>query len=171
MNYTRKNLIGVDKAIDKIQRKLYGVLSSKGSIKGYSRVYKNKRNGFVFEAYVGSNEYEDVLGTDESKFFFVDNEQKNIDQDPSSLVDIVFMVDLNDFFTSSEERKDEEFKSIVYTVLQNSRFKMTQINGHERLETLLRGYGIGKSVEFDHLHPKLIFTIQGTLNYNLKTCI
>ncbi len=170
MNYIKSNPVGVDKPIEKLKRQIYSAISCKGSIDAYGRVYKNKRkDSFVLEAYKGNNEYEDVLGTDKSRFFFVVDERKRFNEDPNSVIDIVFMVDLNSFY-SSHERNDEEFKALVYSVLKDSLLEVTDFFGHERLNTILRGYEFGKSLVFDHMHPKLIFTVQGTVNYNLKNC-
>lgn len=142
-----------------------------GSIDAYGRVYKNKINsGFVLESYISNGEYKDVLGTDTSRFFFVVDERKSFGEDPSSEIDIVFMVDLNDFYNSNE-RMDEEFKSVVNQVLRDSLMTVNNFYGYERLNTMLSGFQLGKSMDFDHMHPKLIFTVNGTVNYNLKACI
>ena len=171
MNYSKSNPAGVDKPIEKIKDKLYKVLRTKGEIDAYGRVYKNKRGGgFVLEAFKGDNEYKDVLGTDTSRFFFVVDERKVFDEDPSSVIDVVFMVDLRQFY-NDDYRNDEEFKAMVNTVLESSKLKVSDMHGHERMDTILRGFGSGKSLEYDHIHPKLVFSVQGTVNYNLKTCI
>lgn len=171
MNYSKSSNIGVDKAIEKVKNKLYNVLSLIGSLDAYGRVYKNKRgNNIVLEVFKNPD-YEDVMGMDSSRFFFVVDERKKFDDDPQSDIDIVFMVDLNHFYPNANERKDEEFKAIVNTSLKQTNFNVLNMYGYERLESLLKGLQIGKSLNFDHMHPKLIFTVSGELNYNLNTCI
>lgn len=179
MNYERTNPIGIDIPIEKVKKVLYNTLSERGQIDGYGRVYKKISSGYYsLEAYVSDNEYKGVLGTDTSRFFFnVFNQEETHDDDPSAQLDIIFMLNLEDFYQTSE-RKDEDFISLVISVLKKTRFKVEKVlRGEEYLDRLVNGLKTGntlvkpKNFYNDNLHPRMIFTVRGNVNFNYKTCI
>lgn len=172
MNYVRQNPVGIDSPIEKIKKSLYDYLSGLGRIDAYGRVYLNQRGKKkVLEAYVGKNEYEEVMGTDRSTFFFYVEPEDAFNEDPQAKVNIVFTIDLNHFY-NVDDRNDENFKLSVLSILDSGRFETTMLYRDESyLKRLLRNSGIKHSYNFDNMHPKMIFSVQGKVNYKYKICL
>lgn len=171
MNNLRPNPVGIDIPINKVQKRLYSLLSSIGTVNGYGRVYQNVREGrSVFEVYSGKNEYNNVLGQEESKFFFVVDKRRSYQDAPIVNVDVVFMLNLENFYPGENAlRKDEEIREQVMKVLYRKPFSpKTEVSGIEYINTMLQGYLDGKNVK-DH-HPYHIFSVQGTMTFNHKNC-
>lgn len=171
MNDTRPSPSGIDIPINKVQKRLYKLLSSLGSVHGYARVYENERNGRkVLEVYNGKDEYVNVLGQEESKFFFVVDNRRSFQDAPNVRVDVVFMLNLDDFYPNEEVlRKDEEIKEQVMKVLYRKPFTpTTEVSGTDFLNTMLQGYIDGKNIK--DMHPYHVFTVQGTMTFNYKNC-
>jgi len=171
MNNLRPNPVGIDKPIDRVQKRLYKHLSGLGLINGYARVYENNKDGKnVLEVYNGKNEYLNVFGQEDSKFFFVAEKRKTYSDAPNVRVDIVFMLNLNDFYPNEELlRKDEEIKEEVMKVLYRKPFKpTTEISGTDFLNTMLQGYIEGRNIK--DMHPYHVFAVQGTMTFNHKNC-
>lgn len=175
MNFIKADNTGVDKAIEKLQRRLYDrmFLEAEGDFNGYGRVYKNTRGDTsVFEAYVGNNEYIDVTGDDDSNFFFYIEDQINITEDPQAVLNAIFLVDIDAFYQDTQIRKDEEFIELAYSALNQKPFTPTSIvRGIENIDVLLGGNFINdKTIRFQDMHPKLAFHIKGTVTYTYKNC-
>lgn len=172
MNHLKPNPHGIDYAIELLQKPLYEELSALGSVQGYGRVYKNKKEtGYSLEALNGS-EYTDVLGGEDSRFFFFMHNDLNGDTNVGVKIDIVFMVKLTDFF-SDPIRRDEEFRTIVSKLIQRSKFKLQKtVIGMEYIEELTRQIyqrvtSSGNLAFFD-MHPYHAVTFQTEVFYNRK---
>lgn len=174
MNHLKPNPTGVDYAIELLQKPLYEELSKlNADLIGYGRVYKNRRGDkYTLEA-LNRNEYVDVLGGEDSRFFFFMHNDLDGDTNVAVKVDIVCMVNLDDFF-SDPIRRDEEFRTIVSKLIQKSKFKMLKtIIGMEYIEGLIsqsyqRVFNPEGNVAFADMHPYHAVTFQTEVYYNRK---
>ena len=126
MNYTKTNPIGLDAKIQSIQNKLYTSLntlwglSNGNEIDAYGRAYINQKDAKLLpEAYVGRNEYENVLVAERNKFFFL---SRGIKEKYDTLrfktnVELCFIVDLGQLKPDIEHRADSEVQNDVYNEL------------------------------------------------------
>lgn len=173
MNNLKTNPIGIDKAIERFQIPVYEELKKlNASIKGYGRVYINKRSsGYVLETYLeGTNDYVDVLNGEDSRFFFYLYDTLIGNSDLTVKVDFVCMVNLDDFF-GTPERKDEEFRAIIVELFHRSSFNLKKIIlGMQHIEMLSSGLIDRSNISFSDMHPFHAVTFQAEVNYKLKTC-
>lgn len=176
-NNVKLNPRGIDKQIVRLQKTLYDRLASKllpgKSVEGFGRVYRNMRDGkHVFEVYKGKNEYKDVSGLDGSSFLMHASGNTNISEDPVTLLQIVFFLNIDDFYNTTETRNDEELKEIAYNaVLTKLKGGLKEIiPGVEYVDGLLDGYLQGKTIMTWDMHPHVVFTITGNISYTYKNC-
>lgn len=176
-NNRKTSPIGIDRAIDRIQKHVYAALSDnlldQKTLNGYARAYKNKRNDkFVLEVYKGKNEYRDVVGEDTSCFFFFVDDEVKISENPTANLNICFIIDLTDFYDTQTERKDEEIKSIVFNQLINiNSLNLTGVvSGIGFINSILGGWLDKANVLWSDMHPYTVFTFKGVLNYSFKNC-
>lgn len=178
MNYTRINTVGVDRPIQRLQTALYNYLSGYfDSLNGYGRVHKNVEGEyFKLETHVSKGEYEDVLRSDDSRFFFYLHNSINYDVTPSAKVDVFFMVDLMDYSTSPE-RLDEEILARVNKVINGSQFKIIGIEkGIDYLNQILKGGNYDptsrvKNIQFEDMQPYHVFCFKCEVQgYSLQIC-
>lgn len=183
MNHLRENPFGVDKKIDIIQKSLYKTLSKKGSINGFSRVYLNphKDEGMVLQSYVGSNNYEDVLRDNDSRFFFYLKPTMDASDQISATLGIVFMIDLDSFYNESATRRDEEFRGLAFNVVERSGLKPKTIYlGLDYLKSVMgnvfttssraRDTFISTNFKFEDMQPLHTFVIETEVNYSINIC-
>lgn len=172
MNYLKENPVGIDQAIEKQQTAIYKALSKIGDLDGYGRVYKNQKKGKgIFEIYKGKGEYENIVHSDTSKFFFEVESPDNIRDGLQADVNIHFIIDLSKFYSSTTERKDEEIKVKVYNSLIRTLFSPErQYRDASKLKSNLNSYFSSEKIDIEDMHPKHIFTISGKMNYNYKNC-
>ena len=114
MNYTKPEPAGIDKAIQRIQSRLYDKLDW-AKLDGYGRIYPIRQKGNLIPShFIGGTEYKEVLFNDqttESGNFFFHEEARSTKVNPSeweSTVHIIFQLDP---FTVTQEtaiRNDEE---------------------------------------------------------------
>lgn len=134
MNYLKTNTVGVDKPIKDLQEYLYNSLVDRwdfNDFDAYGRVYKNKKENFVYpEYYSGDKEYLEVLLDDRKDgiMFFSTSDTTTVNG--NSLVqdcDIMFSINLNSF--SQSERMDEEVRQNVVYALNNyyNRFETKEV--------------------------------------------
>ena len=172
MNNRLIETVGIDTKIQRLQDTLYSDLNDTGAINGFGRVYKNiKGSGVVLEHHDENNEYQDVLRSDDSRFFFIVGDNIPFESDPRARVDIVFMVDLSTFYPNSEIRKDEQFRLKCLQTVRESQFEIKGVQlGSKYLNNMVNGYGSDVNFKMDDLHPYHIFTVQTEINYNINTC-
>lgn len=169
MNHLKPDPTGVDYAIELLQKPLYAELSAMNpNLIGYGRVYKNKRDGnFSLEA-LTRNEYVDVLGGEDSRFFFFMHNDLDGDTNVAVKVDVICMVKLTDFF-NDPIRRDEEFRTIVSKLIQKSKFKMLKtVIGMEYIESLISQNYQKANLSFADMHPFHAVTFQTEVYYNRK---
>ncbi len=125
----------------------------------------------VLETYVGNDEYEDVLRSDDSRFFFVLNPEINIPDAITANVGVVFMVNLEELY-STKERLDEQFRGLCLNVLEDTQLKPKKISiGTNYLKRYLANNFDNTSFEFEDIQPLHVFVIETEVNYNFKNCI
>ena len=121
-NYTKENPVGLDLVVDVIQKKLYNKLSSLWNVKleGYPRCYEIKRSKkTTIEHYIGKGEYKSLISSDENKFFFIvkDNIRQVSFTTYNAVIELFFIVNVQDCKPSIKHRADEEVRSDVISVL------------------------------------------------------
>lgn len=121
-NYTKENPVGLDLVVDVIQKKLYNKLSTLWNVKleGYPRCYELKRSKkTTIEHYLGKGEYKSLISSDENKFFFIvkDNIRQVSFTTYNAVIELFFIVNVQDCKPSIKHRADEEVRSDVISVL------------------------------------------------------
>lgn len=171
MNQLLEKPVGIDKAIEQLQKPLYSRLKkSNDKIIGYGRVQRNRRDkAFVLE-YVNGPEPKDIMGGEDSRFYFYMHEKAEGTPDVMAKVDIICMVNLSDFNIESQG-KDEYFRAMVAEEIQRSRFKLTGFTtGVEYISSLIRNGFEQTNFPFSGLHPKHAVSFHTEVYYKLKTC-
>lgn len=168
MNTLKTKPSGIDKKIEQLQKPLYSTLKSHNEkIKGFGRVFKNqKTTGIALEVHKGKGEYEPVLNGEDSRFFFILHNDLAGDTNITAKVDVVCMVDLNEFFENDPERRDEEFRRIVQEVIQDSPFNLKKTTiGIEYLQKLMPDIFKKTNLRFSDTHPTHVVTFQTEVDY------
>lgn len=164
MNYLRTNPVGIDKAIQRIQIKLYDRLGF-DKIDGYGRIYPLEFKGNIIPTiYISGTDYKEVLFNDKNNGNFFFNEdpvstEVNSTQTEST-IDIIFQLDVNQLNNGGDHRNDEEIRATIREELKHTAFKVDKIT---------RGL---KALEgFDHnlRDRKLLFLrFSGKIRYQLN---
>lgn len=116
MIYTKENPIGLDAKIQGIQTRLYARLIDlwgldENTFDAYGRVYvKRKTNKVLPEAYIGRNEYQNVLVAEKNKFFFVARNTINAINaiQFQTTIELCFILDLSQIKSDIGHRADQE---------------------------------------------------------------
>ena len=121
-NYIKDNPVGLDVVIDIIQKRLYNKLTPLWNVKleGYPRCYEVKRNKkTTIEHFLGRNEYKSLIHSDENKFFFIvkDNIKQVSFTTYNAVIELYFIVNVQDCKPSIKHRADEEVRNEVINVL------------------------------------------------------
>lgn len=164
MNHIKINPVGIDEVIQTMQIELYDTLSeSWGDIKGFGRIYKNKKQSRIIpEHYTDNGEYEEVLTDDMSvaTFFFV--ESGELENQGSCLsktnVDLIFLVDVAKAKSEIAHYADEEVRIEVLKIVK----KHFSVVGKT-----IKGFGALEgftTYNIDFIHPYFIFKITGIIN-------
>lgn len=118
--------VGIDKAVDTVQSKLYSYLTTTASwtdYESYPRAYKNpKGSDIIPEIYVGDNEYIEALFDDKftaTSFFLVDDNVTNNNGAGDEAVytqgvSIIFQVNLVELYPLIPHRADAEMHDDVF---------------------------------------------------------
>lgn len=177
--YVKKNPVGIDWYIRKLQERLYAKLTAKwGSsvtYDCYGRCSRNKtEDGYKAEIYKGNNEYGDVYFDDAThdvvSFFGVDDDIA-ISEEAEANVHLVFFANIN--FKSSTKRSDEEIKKDVYDILKSfpEGFKVSaQKTGIERCLSEYPGTQRDSRLKFFDTHPHHVFRFDFDLRYDAGKC-
>lgn len=174
MLYTKTNPTGIDVPIQKAQKLLYNRLNTEWGIElsAYGRAYINKSRGNkIPEVFVDGKDYKDVLGTDDSRFFFVasDSAQRYDNSLYETDVDIYFLIDLKSVKPSVNHRADEEVHNNVDYVLNHTDLT---INSMETgIENVLSDFDLKDSDNFNYadFESYHVFKMECTVQYNLQT--
>lgn len=157
--------MGIDKAIQKIQVRIYEKLDF--DIEGYGRIYPLEVKGNTIPAhYLTGTDYKDVLfndkGNSQGNFFFYEDpksEEVNSTQTESTL-NLIFQLDINKINLGNADRQDEEIRALIRKELKRTSFNV---------ETITRGIEALK--DFDHQlgDRKLLFLkFTGKIRYQLN---
>ncbi|MBS3993118.1 MAG: hypothetical protein KGZ87_05330 [Bacteroidetes bacterium] len=171
MNHILTNPKGIDAVIQKIQMYLFDNLNW-GEIEVYGRVYKNqsKDKKDVPEAYIGKNEYKDVLinDTKNGSIFFIEGPKHNSKEGIrfTNTVKIVFMLNLQKIYPESVHRADMEAQMKAIELIRKKTwfsFEKMEKGIKESLDDFytenLKGYDE---------HPFHVFSISGEITYNVS---
>lgn len=168
MNYTIENPVGLDFEIQKIQNHLFENLNW-GDIDIYGRVYKNpiEKKGLTLEAYIGNNEYKDVL-TDDTKtanIFFIEDPIHNTKEGIlfNNKVKIVFMVNLNKVYPNIRHRADSEVKIEIIELI-----KSLNIITIEKIEKGVKLVLSEFDIKLNDMQPFHTFSISGNMSYYIS---
>lgn len=164
MNHLKDEPVGVDKAIQRIQKSLYTKLGY-SNIDGYGRVYRLDIDGkFIPAHFISGTDYKEVFFNDKGDsngnfFFYVDPVSNVGTTDIKANLNIVFQFDVNKII-NCYQRNDEEILANIMKVLKGSAFKP---------ETITRGIKALEDFNTDLLDIKILFIkLNGTLNYNIN---
>lgn len=176
MNNLVTDPVGIDSVIEQLQKPLYKTMNDLAQTQGkefngFGRVFKSKVNDLETLEYLKTNgEYEDVLGGEDSRFFFYLHDELNGNTDVSAKVDLIFIVDLNMLF-SSNQRRDEELRAIIADNIERSRFNLKKIIlGTEHVKRIVSKPFSDTNLKFSDVHPYHVVTFQTEVHYKLKTC-
>lgn len=167
MNYRKTNPRGIDKAIDKIQTRLYNNLGF-DKIDGYGRIYPILKDDSkpIPMYYISGTDYRDVLFNDKSNsngnfFFYEEPTTKRINSfELESNIQIIFQLNITELYTNGSLLNDEEARLTIEDVLTYSDFKLNEIvRGLRSLE------------DFNHnLRDRKLcfFNFKGTIRYQFN---
>lgn len=170
MNTLKTNPEGVDKRIEQLQKPLYDALNALNpNVKGYGRVFKTtSTEGLKLES-ISATEYVDVLGGEDSRFFFYLHNDLDGDTNVLAKVDVICMVKLTDFY-NTPERMDEEFRTVVTKTIQKSPFKIKKtLLGMDYIQGLVSQNYEKANLRFADIQPFHAVTFQTEVYYNRKT--
>ena len=176
MNYTKTDPKGIDYEVQKLQSYLYNRVLAKWGLSEsvvdfYGRVYREKRvNGFVPVAYVGSNEYSEVLFNDTkavTAFFEVGETITSADTKKIANVSLNMCVNLSliEQFNQTSERMDEEARNDIeqWVDRQYDYFLGKTVIGSQAVLSKYDGT-IKELAAKMTMHPYLIFRLDGQLS-------
>ncbi len=162
MMYVKDNPIGLDFLVQRLQNKLYKELQYQG-LEAYGRVYINDREGEkVPEYYHENNEYREVLQDDRANglfFFFEDGITKKSSSRLTTPMSLVFLLDLEKLYPDSKERKDEEVRTKIYSIIEQQKYFYINeiIKGNEVLKDF--------KTNLKEMHPYLFLRFNGEMKY------
>ena len=175
MLYTKINPTGIDKPIQEAQKMLHEKLNPlwNTELSAYGRAYITKRidGPTIPEVFVSDNDYKDVLGLDDSRFFFV--------QSPTSTkldfklyetdVDIYFIINLSEVKSTITHRADEEVHQNVDYILSQSSFDINSIE--IGIDNFISDFNLTDMDNFKlaDFQPYHIFKVACSVKYNLET--
>lgn len=171
---------GIDVPIQKFQQQLHNDLLEIWAIDTslyscYGRCYRNKKdNKYIAENYEGNNEYKEAYWDDTKaivSFFGLSNTEKH-DIGETTLVHLVFFVDLSKLKPTLTHRADEEVRRDVQILADQGGYGFKYVSTDQWLENCLKEYnGSAKKLESKvDMHPVHCFRINFELNYNKNIC-
>lgn len=132
-NHIKIDPVGIDKAIQRIQVRLYKRLGYI-NIEGYGRIYPILVKGNMIPAhFIEGTDYKDVLFNDKNKsngnfFFNEDPLSKKVNSEQvESKINLIFQLDVNQIKSGSDFRKDEEIRAEIETELRHTAFQVEEI--------------------------------------------
>ena len=182
MLYRKDNPIGLDVLIDRLQKKLYTVLSGDESeesdglwltnIFGYPRCRINYEDGKKnIEHYIGNNEYETVLFAEDTKFFFTQEEAITpVDTEGfEAPVNLYFIIDLKEVKNNSNRDDYDCLNDVVTAIKKTDWFTINSIDTD--FKSIFRNTALID--EGDNMNPYYCFMISlksYRFETNLKKC-
>lgn len=141
MIVAKKQPVGLDFEIDRIQSQIYTLLTDNcnwNNYESYHRAYKNYvSDGLIPEVYTRKGEYKEVLPTDKfnATSFFIDedNEEITLGNIGRKKVSIIFQLNLKKLYSNVLHRADQEAQQDVINALTN-------INANFEVQKLTQGF-------------------------------
>lgn len=176
MLYPRTNPIGIDIEIQSIQSDLYTALIALwvDKLDGYGRIYKDfdkEDDKLKPYWYTGEAQYKEVYFNDKlsGNFSFMDDEDHKTEDEFkfTSIVKIVFMLNLKEIFPLDTDRADSKAQRDVVNVLRELSFGKFSIVGIEKgIRNVFRGMDFS-SIKFEDQQPLHCFSVNIKLSYHL----
>lgn len=170
MNYTIINPKGIDSEIQKIQTYLFEKLNW-GDIDVYGRVYRNpsEQKGLKLEAYIGNNEYKDVL-TDDTKnanIFFIEDDVHNTKEGIlfKNKLKIVFMVNLKKASNNTAHRADMEIEIEAIKLVRKQNFSIEKLE--KGVKSALGEFDT-EGIKLNDMQPYHVFSVTVELPYYIN---
>jgi hypothetical protein len=168
MLYKKENPIGIDAKIQSLQVFLFNKLSvlwglDENNFDGYGRTYIKRSDRKVLpEAYIGKNEYRNVLNAEVNKFFFIARNTLNKINalQFETVIELCFIVDLAHIKEDVEHRADYEVINDVQQLI-NYVDNINLISVDTDPSKVFSGFTFK---ETDNLHPYFVFK----LNINVR---
>jgi hypothetical protein len=173
MNYILDNPIGADRVAQKIQTRLYDNLGW-GNIDVYGLTERNfdKEGNPVLEAYVGNNEYRDVLLNDTSNgSIFMIDKNSHFSNDGirfKTMINVVFMIDLDKIYGTTHRPKREAELAAIKLLRETHIFSFDRMD--KGVFDSLGEYYYADLLAFD-MHPYYTFSISGEITYSVSCLI
>lgn len=177
VNHTLATPIGLDKTIQRLQTKIYDLLTVRwsGNVEVYGRAYKNQKKdtGFVLEWWNAAKEdYEDVYFNDSSSdavIFFIDS-RTDVSEDRNAFladVKLVVMCNLEKILPpiGNNKRRDEESHRDVMEAIRSAN-AITTTGIEKDMNDIFSGIDT-KKIKFNNIHPLHCFAIPLRLSYYL----
>ena len=171
MLYLKKNPIGIDGVIDRIQSTLFRRLCKRWSIEeseydSYCRAYKNQtKNGYVPEFYIGNKEYKELFVNDTisaTSFFLSGDKVKKVGSGFQSELSVIFFVDISKLKNISH-RADDEVRNDVIQSLPDFNELISVETG---INNVFREFS-QSSIKFRDMHPLHCFRLNLIVNYTM----
>jgi len=173
MLHCKKNPVGIDKVIDRIQKKIHAPLEKKWlKLDLYGRVYKNAdgKGGVTLERYLHSGEYEPILYSEGNKIFFVQGNRPEINLGTvKNDLWAVCILNLEHIYKVTH-RPDEEahidLVSELTKVLMLGQIQGVEY-GMENLKRVVQDVFQFGNFKFSDMHPYHVFMVRMKVDYEL----
>ena len=105
-------------------------------------------------------------------FFFYVNGNYDIEDAPVANIDVIFSLNLDDFYTQENKRMDEEIKEVVYRALFNKmKGGLSEIiTGVDYVNGLMNGYLTNTSAMKKDFNPYIVFSVTGSVTFTYQNC-
>lgn len=178
VNHIKPDPVGIDEAIQDIQKELYTFLGVKwqGAIQGFGRVHRNQQawQSVVPQWYVGAGDYKDVYYDDNfaGNFFFIEDQTHETPDETvfNAKVKLAFMINLDKVLPGFPDRPDERARVQVATFLRDIARGRYVITGVQKgIDAVFLGFEKDRIHGAD-THPKHTFCVRMTLTYYMNDC-
>jgi hypothetical protein len=173
MLYKKTNATGIDVPIQKTQTLLHDKLNVLWGInmKAYGRAYLLKKGKQVLpEVFVNNIDYEDVLGLNDNRFFFIQsNSAKRVSNTRyESDIDIYFIINLKEVKSGITHRADEEVHKDIDYILNQTDFYINSIE--TGIDNVINDFKLNERDNFNlaDFEPYHIFKVKCTITYDLS---
>lgn len=177
----KKNPVGIDSIIDRLQKKTEAYFLAEGwaDYTSYHRAYKNPNEGDVIpEIYIGSGEYLEVLfdDTQNATSFFLAEDTRTQDDEfiISQGLSFIFQVQLNKLYPQITHRADEELHAHILTAIKKAGFEKNVegiTTGAENVYSELSISGdLQELIKLDDLSYFHVVKIDMEVNYQFDNC-
>jgi len=163
------NPVGLDSVISKIQA-VISQLQWGSLITIYPRCYRAERDGkTTIEHYFGNGEYERVIYAEGNKAFFeqVENISKENNNTFSTVLDVFFVLNLNDIYPNISHRADNEVHNDVLSVFPNVNTKSGIVEVDSLITDIQDVYNGLEYRQNDDIQPFHCFKVRLDIKFKL----